>query len=435
MRKFLKIKTMKRQLIFMLLLLFVGIGCSDKKNTQTTLDKKNIENTNVDSVENLKIRTQKPFESKQENELTESELEEFEYYNKKAQKCNSTKTYRKFVTIGTDTVFFKTDTNTFIFKIDVGNITDRDYFILPYPLRKQVKIQDLYGGCPIYSIAVLCEKNNLIAILAWMEGECYSPDMLLVFEKPTGILLAFEVIAENDYCYEYTKQNTITLKNDSLIVYEVIDNYHVESGYLHNEYKNCFIVNADGGIEKKELMSAPDEFQNSQVDSTDQSVLHFFELMSLIPDGCMGKCGVDWNIFDRKSMLYYNIEYGLLIKSHPQMRSINYSKYNLEVNFGKTVSNFHLYQAADGREFLTISTVDSSLVTSRLATYQYNDSQFVEINDFFPTSLSQDGAVFKSFLFDGDRLTINRFVKSTSQTDMLKYEFDKSKGVMVDCQP
>ena len=348
---------MKRLFIFYFLLLFIGVGCSNKKNTtQTTIDKKNAEITNTDSVENPEIRKSHSVDSNQEYELIEAELKDAENYNKKAKKCNSAKPYCKFVTIGNDTVFFKTDTNTFIFKIDVGNITDRDYFILPYPLRKQVKIQDLYGGCPIYSIAVLCEKNNLIAILAWMEGECYSPDMLLVFEKPTGILLAFEVIAENDYCYEYTKQNTITLKNDSLIVYEVIDNYHVESGYLHNEYKNCFIVNTDGGIEKKELMSAPDEFQNSQVDSTDQSVLHFFELMSLIPDGCMGKCGVDWNIFDRKSMLYYNIEYGLLIKSHPQMRSINYSKYNLEVNFGKTVSNFHLYRAEDEREFLVINS-------------------------------------------------------------------------------
>ncbi len=433
MRKFPKIKTMKRQLIFMLLLLFVGIGCSDKKNTQTTLDKKNIENTNVDSVDNLKIRTQKPFESKQENELTESELEESEYYNKKAQKCNSTKTYRKFVTIGTDTVFFKTDTNTFIFKIDVGNITDRDNFILPYTLRKQVK--SWWRGYPIYSIAVLCEKNDLIAIFAWMEGECYSPDLLLVFEKSTGILSAFEVIAENDYCFEYTKQNTITLKNDSLIVYEVIDNYHVEEGYTHYEYKNCFIVKSDGGIEKKELLSVLDKFENGHVDSSDQSAMHFFKLMSLISDVCLEKCDVEWNDSDRKSMLYQNAEYGLLVKSHPQMRSINYSNNNLEVDFSKSFSNFHLYQAADGREFLTISTVDSSLVTSRLATYQYNDSQFVEINDFFPTSLSQDGAVFKSFLFDGDRLTINRFVKSTSQTDMLKYEFDKSKGVMVDCQP
>ena len=422
---------MKRLFFFTLLILFVGIGCSDKKNTQTTIDKKNVEITNPNSVGNPEIRKSQSFDSKQEKELTMDELVDAEYYNKKAQECNSTKTYRKYVTIGTDTVFFKTDTNSYSFKIDGGNTSDRDNFILPYSLRKQVNNKSWYWGYFIYSIAVLCEKNDLIAILAWMEGECYSPDLLLVFEKSTGKLLTYDVIAENDYCFEYTKRNTITLKNDSLIVYEVIDNYHVESGYLHDEYKKCFIVNADGGIEKKELLSAPDKFQTSQVDSKDQAVLRFFELMSLIPDDYLEKCNVDWNIFDRKSMLYYNVEFGLLIKSHPQMRSINYSNYNLEVDFGKTVSNFHLYKTEDEREFLVISTVDSSTMNGCFTAYQYKDSAFVELVDFFPAQPSQTATTFKSYLFDGDILTQSYVNTDSNQTDTRKYVFDKAKGVMV----
>ncbi|MBR5958331.1 MAG: hypothetical protein IKZ99_08215 [Salinivirgaceae bacterium] len=410
---------MKRLFIFSFLLLFVGVSCSDKKNTQTTIDKKNAEIKNADSVENLQVMESENVVALLEDEQNNDKY--YNWYNQLRKECNSKLTYCKSVIIGTDTIFFTTN--------DV-NKNGLDNYMLPYNVAK--KILNCEQPEPLYSVSVTYEKDDIIAIILWLQGDCFWPDFLYVFEKSTGKILSKELIL-SEGCGDFTMQSQITLKGDTLTVYEVIDNYHEEVGYLHDEYKNCYIVKEFGGIEKINLLSAPDKFKNGKVDFNDESVLHFFELISIISDDCLGKCGVDWNGSDRKYMLYTNVKYeGRLIKSHPQMRSINYSNYNLVVDFEKSVSNFHLYKAEDEREFLVISTIDSSTMNGHIAAYQYKESAFVELEDFFPAQPSQTAIALKSYLFDGDTITQSYINTDSNQTVMRKYVFDKAKGVMVD---
>lgn len=410
---------MKRLFFFTLLILFVGIGCSDKKNTQTTLDKKNAEITNTDSVENKQI-IEFGAEVVQIVDEQINDSNYYKWYNKFREENNSKLSYCDTVIICTDTIFFT---------INDVNKNGPNNYILSYGMARKLLKEE--NPNPLYSVAVMFEKNNILAITVWEQGDCEWYDRLVTIKKTTGKCLANTIIASNG-CGDADITNIITIKDDSLFVYNTIYCYHPEIGYLYDRYKTCFIVNDYGDIETKKILSASDTFKKGKVNFNDESVMRFFELMSLIPDDCLEKCGINWNDSDRKSMLYNNIKYdGRLIKSHPEMRSINYSNYNLEVDLGKTVSNFHLYKTEDEREFLVISTVDSSTMNGCFTAYQYKDSAFVELVDFFPAQPSQTATTFKSYLFDGDTLTQSYVNTYSNQTDTRKYVFDKAKGVLV----
>lgn len=336
-------------------------------------------------------------------------------YNRQKEENNSKLSYCKYVTIGVDTVFFT--------KNIVGH-ERLDNYIMPISFARPFA-QNSYIF-PLYSIAVVCEKGDIIAIAAWWQGDCEWYDYLLVYNKTTGKLLSKTIIA-SDGCSDCDVNIQMSLKNDSLIVYESNDCWHAELGYSYFESKKCFVVNSNGSVKEIVLLSAPEMFKAQTAYFTDKPAeLRLFELVYMMPDKYIEKHGTKWQQDDRM-MLYDNVKHEghSLVKSHPQMKSIAYSNYNLETTIGSKTLNFHLYKANDGREFFVTSSVDSTNLSNRIDSYQYVDSCFVENNDFIPASLL-DSNTDKHFSFDGDKLT------TTSSSATTTYAFDKDKGSMTE---
>ena len=295
---------------------------------------------------------------------------------------------------------------------------------MPYSFARSFAKDYVY---PLYSIAIVREKEDIIAITAFWQGDCEWYDYLLVYNKTTGKLLSKTVIA-SDGCSDCDVNIQMSLKNDSLIVYKSIDCSHAELGYSYFESKKCFVVNSNGSVKEIVLLSAPEMFKDQTAYFTDKPAeLRLFELVYMMPDKYIEKHGTKWQQDDRKSLLYDNVKYEghSLVKSHPQMKSIAYSNYNLETTIGSKMLNFHLYKANDGREFFVTSSVDSTNLSNRIDSYQYVDSCFVENNNFIPASLLGSNTD-KHFSFDGDKLT------ATSSSATTTYIFDKDKGSMTE---
>ncbi|MBP5418683.1 MAG: hypothetical protein J6Y72_02575 [Bacteroidales bacterium] len=338
-----------------------------------------------------------------------------EYKQLKAEH-NSKLSYCKYVMIGADTVFFT--------KNVVGH-EHLDNYIMPHSLARS--FVGNYALYPLYSIAIVCEKEDIIAITVWYQADGEQNDYLFVYNKTTGKLLSFTLIAAGGGG-DCDVDVQMSLKNDSLIVYESNDCWHAELGYSYFESKKCFVVNSNGSVKEIVLLSAPEMFKAQTAYFTDKPAeLRLFELIYMMPDKYIEKHGTKWQQDDR-SLLYDNVKYEghSLVKSHPQMKSIAYSNYNLETTIGSKTLNFHLYKANDGREFFVTSSVDSTNLSNRIDSYQYVDSCFVENNDFIPASLLGSNTD-KHFSFDGDKLTI-----TTSSSATTTYAFDKDKGSMTE---
>ncbi|MBP5419013.1 MAG: hypothetical protein J6Y72_04310 [Bacteroidales bacterium] len=366
-------------------------------------------------------------EAKEQNaqQLSTQDFDMEEAYNHGKEKNNSKLSYCKYVTIGADTVFFT--------KNNVGH-ERLDNYIMPYSFALSIE-DDSYVD-PLYSVAVVYEKRDIIAITAWRQGDCEWPEYLLVYNKTTGNLLSHTLIATNG-CGDSDIDIQMSLKNDSLFVSEITDCFHPEIGYLHDEYKIYYVVKDDGTVDKVVLLSAPDKFKNQKAIFADKAAeLRLFELIYLMPDKYVEKYGIEWPQYDRKRMLYDNVkeEWNLLIKSQPDMKSIAYSSYNLETQIGESKFNFHLYKANDGREFFVTSLIDSAQMNSHIESYQFIDSCFVVSTDFMPTSYLQTntGKQYHSYLCDGDRLTI--IAHGTNSNDTTTYAFDRVKGVMTEIE-
>ncbi|MCR5696507.1 MAG: hypothetical protein K6G73_05980 [Marinilabiliaceae bacterium] len=295
--------------------------------------------------------------------------------------------------------------------------------MMPYSLARSYAGN--YALYPLYSIAIVYEKGDIIAIAVWNQTDGEQNDYLFVYNKTTGKLLSFTLIAVGGggNC-DFDVQ--MSLKNDTLTVYESIDCWHTDCGYSYSESKKCFVVNSNGSVKEKVLFSAPEMFKDQTANFTDKPAeLRLFELIYMMPNQYLERCGINWSSDDRKQLLYDNVEMRRLVKSHPQMKSIAYSNYNLETTIGSKTLNFHLYKANDGREFFVTSSVDSTNLSNRIDSYQYVDSCFVENNDFIPASLLGSNTD-KHFSFDGDKLII------TSSSATTTYAFDKDKGSMTE---
>lgn len=416
---------MKQLIALSFFTLLLCASCSNKKSN----DKEIPVSDSVLQKEVQQVNQEVPTDTIAESQIAESQQEDNsdakKYYNSFRNECNAKHTYCKSVIIGTDTIFFTTN--------DV-NKNGPDNYMLPYELAKKIIPNGEYVY-PHYSVAVIWEKNNMIAITVWEQGDCVWLDKLLIFEKTTGKLISNSLIASNG-CGEFDQANSIIVKGDSLFVSEITDTYHPEVGYLHSEYKTVYIISENGVVEEKKLLSAPDRFINGKAEIEDSDELQLFRLLSYMSSDDLKNIGIEWENADRKYMLCENVELdGRLIKSAPKMRSISYSNYNLEVDFGTIVSNFHLYRADDEREFLAIAK--NGLLKNSYFVFQRMDSAFVIVDDFLSSfgdtwNNLNPATVNCTYSFNGDEMEIKLITTNTvmQQANTIKFSFNKEKGIM-----
>lgn len=396
-------------IISVLLASLFMFGCSNNKKATNTSSDGNCE----PALQNADETQQSSVDPVQDT----SHMDEYmdKEYIRMERELKSRLSYCKYVTIGKDTVFFT--------KNEVGH-ERLDNYMMPYSLARSYARN--YALYPLYSIAIVYEKGDIIAIAVWNQTDGEQNDFLLVYNKTTGKLLSNTLIADGGGG-DCDVDVQMSLKNDTLTVYESIDCWHTDCGYSYSESKKCFVVNSNGSVKEIVLLSAPEMFKDQTAIFTDKPAeLRLFELIYMMPNQYLERCGINWSSDDRKQLLYCNVEMRRLVKSHAKMKSIAYSNYNLTTTIENTYLNFHLYKANDGREFLTISSVDSTKLSSYIESYQYIDSCFVENNDFIPASLLGSNTD-KHFSFDGDKLTI-----TTSSSATTTYVFDKDKGSMTE---
>lgn len=273
--------------------------------------------------------------------LNEEEYEEAWYKRERSERnANANWDYTSSAIIGTDTIWFAN-----------GRYTES--YIVPYDYLQ--KLQPSIRGL-VYAEKIIFQTEKYACITLWVQGDCEWPTYLCSFNTATGELVSQKCIS-NEGCGEHEQTIDYEIIDGELIITDEDLCTHPEIGYRHSLVKIAYSLAENGEITTRKILSQPEKFVDGNVEFNDTTEMRLFKLISTIPNNTLENIGLDWSEGDRKYMLYDNVKYGRLIKSHTKMQSISYADKVLTAVIDSIGYEFRM-NTIDDKEVVELTVMD-----------------------------------------------------------------------------